>query len=201
MRTETLPIGQYEENSYILHDQKQVLFIDPGRYAQELIRHVEKDEQVQAILLTHGHADHTGAVDDLVDVYHCPVFLHPEDRPLVDPDSPRSGGVEKPVYSPIRDLTEGHHTFGVFETEILHTPGHTPGSVLIRLGQLLFTGDTLFALSIGRTDFFGGSDEDMQASLRKICQLPNDLQIYPGHGQASTIGHEKKFNPWLQALE
>ena len=200
MKIETLPIGLYGENSYILHDNDHVLFIDPGRFAQELCRHVSDRETVDAILLTHGHEDHTQAVDDLYEQYHCPVYLHEGDFGMVDPKMGKTS-FAVPLYCPLQPLAEGEVTIGAFPLTVYHTPGHSRGSVLIRYRNRLFTGDTLFAGSIGRTDLFGGNDDEMRESLIRIKELPNDLWVYPGHGDATTIGQEKKMNPYLYYLK
>lgn len=197
MNLDILPIGLYGENSYVLHDQKHVLLIDPGRYASEIRKRIGKDECVDAIALTHGHEDHTGAVDDLVDVYHCPVFLDEKDLPLVDPANAGKLGYSAPVYAeitPWKETTEA----GFFTLHIMETPGHTAGSVCIRYRNLLFTGDTLFAGDIGRTDLYSGSEAEMMQSLQKFRKMPHDLQVFPGHGPSSTIGRELSVNPYLQ---
>ena len=199
MKIDTLPIGLYGENSFILHDNGHVLFIDPGRFAQELSRHVSDDETVDAILLTHGHEDHTQAVDDLYDIYKCPVYLHEGDYEMVDPKFGKTN-FAVPLYCPLTPYNEGEMTIGAFALTIYFTPGHTKGSVLIQYRNRLFSGDTLFAGSIGRTDLWGGNDEEMMASLKRIKELPNDLWVYPGHGEATTIGQEKKTNPYLYYL-
>ncbi|MDD5851743.1 MAG: MBL fold metallo-hydrolase [Galactobacillus timonensis] len=196
MRIDTLPIGLYEENSYVVHDHGHVLFIDPGRYWKQIASRVEDDETVDAILLTHGHADHTGAVDDLADRYQCPVYLNSGDWELVDPHH-TSQGYESPVYHELQPLEEGSCTIGTFPLTVYATPGHTKGSVLIRYRNVIFTGDTLFASDVGRTDLFGGSEEELQASLLKILLLPSDLLVYPGHGPSSSMAVEKQTNPYL----
>jgi len=196
MKIETLPIGLYQENSYILHDNGHVLFIDPGRFGKELAAHVGENETVDAILLTHGHEDHTGAVDDLAEIFHCPVYMHYGDLDMVDPKLPPTS-FSSPVYTPVQELKEGKTTIGTFPLEILHTPGHSRGSVCILYRNRLFSGDTLFAGSIGRTDLEGGNDLEMVQTLKRLKELPNDLWIYPGHGDASTIGQEKQTNPYL----
>lgn len=197
MKLDVLPIGLYEENIYILHHEGHVLLVDPGRFPNEILSHIEKDEIVDGIVLTHGHSDHTGAVDDLVDVFHCPVHMNLEDAPLVDQQYARSMGAENPVYSTISPLQEGNVIIGTFPLTIYFTPGHSKGSSLIQYRHLLFTGDTLFAGDIGRTDLFGGSDEEMLDSLKRIAQLDHDLTILPGHGPHSTIAQELKTNPYL----
>lgn len=197
MRLDILPIGQFEENSYVLHDNGHVLFIDPGRYYKKIMECVGKDEVVDGIVLTHGHSDHTGAVDDLCDVYNCPVYMDYHDLPLVLPSNAGHYGYSAPVYASIHDLNEKQVKIGTFSLEIHHTPGHTDGSICIRYKNILFTGDTLFASSCGRTDLYSGSDEKMRLTLEYLKTLPHDLQIYPGHGPASTIGMEVRNNPYM----
>ncbi len=200
MKIETLPIGLYGENSYVLHDNDHVLFIDPGQFAQEIARHVGENETVDGILLTHGHEDHTGAVDDLYEIYHCPVYLHEGDFEMVDPANGKSA-YSIPLYCPLTPLTAGNMKIGTFDLEIIPTPGHSKGSVLIRYRNRIFSGDTLFAGSIGRTDLFGGDENEMTESLRLIKErFTDDLWVYPGHGDATTIGQEKKTNPFLVYL-
>lgn len=197
MKIECLPIGLYEENTYLLHEAGHVLLIDPGRYAQVIAQHVAKEETVDGIILTHGHEDHVGAADDLADQYHVKVYLNRADWQLVTSD----GNIKAcaiTLYHPLNDLPQGAIQIGIFPLTILFMPGHTAGSVFIRYRNVLFTGDTLFASDIGRTDLFSGNEEEMQQSLRKIRSLPNDLLIYPGHGPSSTIAQEKRVNPYLQ---
>ena len=131
MRLDILPIGQFEENSYVLHDNGHVLFVDPGRYYKKIMECVGKDEVVDGIVLTHGHSDHTGAVDDLCDVYNCPVFMDHHDLPLVSPSNAGHYGYSAPVYAPIHDLNEKQIKIGTFSLEIYHTPGHTDGSICL----------------------------------------------------------------------
>ena len=201
MKIETLPIGLYGENSYILHDNGHVLFIDPGRFADELAAHVGADETVDGILLTHGHEDHTGAADDLHDRYHCPVYLHAGDFDMVDPKFGKTG-FAAPLYAPLSELKEGELKAGIFDLKIMETPGHSRGSVLIQYRNRIFSGDTLFAGSIGRTDLYGGNDQEMMETLKRIRDtLSDDLLVYPGHGLSTTIGQEKKTNPFLYYMK
>ena len=198
MNLDILPIGLYGENSYVLHDQNHVLLIDPGRYPDEIRKRIRKQEKTDAIVLTHGHEDHTGAVDDLEDVYHCPVYMSEKDFPLTDPANAGKLGYSAPVYAKITPFTEITQA-GYFRLQIIETPGHTSGSVCIRYRNLLFTGDTLFAGDIGRTDLYSGSEEEMLRSLQKFRNMPHDLQVFPGHGPSSTIGRELAVNPYLQS--
>ena len=199
MKTEILPIGLYEENVVILHDAKHVLVFDPGRYAKLIAERIGPDETVDAIILTHGHDDHTGAVDDLAERYECPVYIHPGDEQMIrTKGSAMTGGTMSPVYTETEPLQEGETIIGTFRLTVYHTPGHTPGSVCIRCRNVLISGDTLFAGSIGRMDFFGGSEEDMMRTLQNLWDLEDDLQVIPGHGQTTTIGHEKQVNYYMR---
>ncbi len=197
MKLDILPIGQFEENCYILHDSGHVLFVDPGRHYKKLIEMIGKDEVVDGILLTHGHSDHTGATDDICDLYHCPVYMDFRDYPLVDPKTANLFSEGAPVYADIQDVSGDILEIGQFKLKIYHTPGHTDGSVCMQYKNILFTGDTLFQLSCGRTDLYSGSDEKMKASLDFLKTLPHDLKVYPGHGSSSTIGFEVENNPYM----
>lgn len=199
MKLDVLPIGLYGENIYVLHENKHVLIVDPGKYAKQIASCIKKDETVDGIVLTHGHEDHTGAVDDLVDMYGCNVYMDMDDFILVDPKYAGSHGFDAPVYSPIQPLTKEMH-IGTFHIFITKTPGHTKGSVVIRYRNLLFTGDTLFAGSIGRTDLFSSDEREMMHSLRLFFDMPHDLIVLPGHGERTTIKQELATNMFLQYL-
>ena len=196
MKLDILPIGQYEENVYVLHDKGHVLIIDPGRSAKTIASMIAQDETVDAVILTHGHADHTQAADDISEMYHCPVYMNREDYILVDPSFAGKHGFDGPVYSEILDL-QAVMKIGVFDLQIHYTPGHTAGSVCIQYKNLLFSGDTLFAGSIGRTDLYSGDEMQMARSLEYLKKLPHDLKVLPGHGPSSTIGTEIKRNPFM----
>ena len=196
MKLDILPIGQYEENVYVLHDKGHVLIIDPGRSAKTIASVIAPDETVDAVILTHGHADHTQAADDISEMYHCPVYMNREDYILVDPSFAGKHGFDGPVYSEILDL-QAVMKIGVFDLQIHYTPGHTAGSVCVQYKNLLFSGDTLFAGSIGRTDLYSGDEMQMAQSLEYLKKLPHDLKVLPGHGPSSTIGTEIKRNPFM----
>ncbi|MBQ3459248.1 MAG: MBL fold metallo-hydrolase [Solobacterium sp.] len=196
MKLDILPIGQYEENVYVLHDKGHVLIIDPGRSAKTIASVIAPDETVDAVILTHGHADHTQAADDISEMYHCPVYMNREDYILVDPSFAGKHGFDGPVYSEILDL-QAVMKIGVFDLQIHYTPGHTAGSVCVQYKNLLFSGDTLFAGSIGRTDLYSGDETQMAQSLEYLKKLPHDLKVLPGHGPSSTIGTEIKRNPFM----
>lgn len=200
MNIDILPIGMYGENSYVVHEKNEVLLIDPGAYPKEILKRIRPEEKVDAIVLTHGHEDHTGAVDDIVDVLHCLVYLHPDDFLLAAHDNGKDvRAFARPVYSDITPLGDTLD-IGVFHLKIYHTPGHTPGSVCIQYKDALFSGDTLFAGSVGRTDLPGGSEQEMISSLRFLRTLPGYLKVFPGHGDATTINIEDSNNPFLAMI-
>lgn len=197
MKLDVLPIGLYRENIYVLHENNHVLIVDPGKYAKEIQKCISKDEVVDGIVLTHGHEDHTGAVDDLFDIYQCPVYMDLDDYDLVDPKYAGSHGFDAPIYTEVHALKKDSKV-GTFALEVTKTPGHTKGSVVIRYRNLLFTGDTLFQGSIGRTDLYGGSEVEMKESLKKFFDMPHDLVVLPGHGPKSTIKQELDTNMYIQ---
>lgn len=189
---ETFPLGDYQTNCYLvrLAGERACLLIDPGYEADFLLKTLEeKGLTLSSIALTHGHFDHVGAVRDLAAQTGCRVYLSGDDLSL--PPILTAG---KLYYT---DLYADSFTAAGIPFTVLKTPGHTPGSVCLRTGTLLFSGDTLFAGSCGRTDLPGGSPADMQASLRLLAAIPGDLTVYPGHGGATTLGEEKKYNPYL----
>ncbi len=199
MKIEVLPIGPYEENSIILHDGGHVLIIDPGGYSGLISSRIGRDEKVDGILLTHGHDDHTGAVDDLCEKYECDVYIHPADDAMIRlKGSAMDGGSSRVVYAETSPLEDGDMVIGAFSLHVYHTPGHSPGSVCIRYRNALITGDTLFARSIGRMDLFGGNEDEMRRSLLRLWDLEDDLKVYPGHGPSTTIGHEKQVNYYFR---
>lgn len=200
MKLDTLPIGLYGENIYVLHENGHVLIIDPGKNAKEIAKCISKDEIVDGIILTHGHEDHTQATDDLVDIYSCEVYMDLADYDLVDPGYAGAHGFDAPVYTPVKPLLKDMQ-IGSFHVEVTKTPGHTKGSCVIRYRNLLFTGDTLFAGSIGRTDLYGGNETEMMQSLMKFMDMPHDLIVLPGHGPRSTIKQELTTNMYLQYVK
>ena len=187
-----LPLGMLQTNCYILSEGSRCLVIDPGGEPEKVLSLLEQEGlMLEAVLLTHGHFDHVGGVRTLAAETDCPVYLCEEDLSL--PAAMTSG----PLYH-THSYGEGDRlTLAGMEFSVLHTPGHTPGSVCLKFGEHLFTGDTLFAGSIGRTDFPGSSPAAMGRSLSRLAALEEQLHVYPGHGETTTLDEEKRYNPYL----
>lgn len=192
MKITTLPLGMLQTNCYIVENGDRCLVIDPGDEAQKVLTFLEdRSLTLEAILLTHGHFDHVGAVKALAADTDCRVFLC--DRDLALPGAMTAGPLYyTDSYGEGDELTLAGMTF-----RVLHTPGHTPGSVCLLFGDTLFSGDTLFAGSCGRTDFPGSSPADMIRSLTRLAGLEDHINLFPGHGESSAIGREKRYNPYL----
>ena len=190
----SLPLGLYQTNTYIIHDAaaKTCCVIDPGYEADTILDKVSKlGLTVEAILLTHGHFDHVGAVKDLAAETGCRVFLCPEDTQL-----PPMFTAGKLYYTDT--YTEGSALqLAGLSIHVLHTPGHTPGSVCLLTENALFSGDTLFAGACGRTDI-GGSWPAIQSSLHRLVRMEADFSVYPGHGESTTLALEKRYNPYMR---
>lgn len=197
--------GVLEENCYIVYDKKGTcVIIDPGEDSETIADHIaERDLNPEAILLTHGHFDHTGAVVDLKERYEeLPVYIHYDDRKMLS--EPDSQGVfdygENDEFEADKFIEDGDVLkFGDLELKVLHTPGHSKGSCCYLCENHLFSGDTLFRRSIGRVDFAGGSESAMYRSLRdKIVPLSDEITVHPGHGEFTTIGEEKEENIYIK---
>ena len=199
MKVKLLQTGPLGTNCYILEDEesRQAAVIDPGGDAPEILRALEGAD-LRYILLTHGHYDHTGAVAELDAAFpQAAIYAHEKDVHHADTEL-------FPLSTQVKGLNfydEGAWiTFGEerVKLQVLHTPGHSEGSVTLRCGDLLFCGDTLFAGSCGRTDFPGGNVNKMMASLRRLGELEGDLQVCPGHMQLTTLDRERRYNPYLR---
>lgn len=188
------PIGT---NCYLLKDDETGLgaIIDPGGAAQAVAETAKKMEMTPAVIfLTHGHYDHTGAVTELVQEYpDIQVYLHPLDSAKANGTSYLMPDIGRTVEYQEGDVVE----VGSLKFQVYHTPGHTPGSVTLKCGECLFTGDTLFQGSCGRTDFPGGSMDDMMTSLKRLGELEGDLQVLPGHEGYSTLEEERRSNHYM----
>lgn len=205
MKIEQLVVGPLGVNCYIVlcEDTKQAAVIDPGENAEKILREL-KGVNVVAIVNTHGHADHIGANARIKEKTQAPIFIHEADAPMLsDARLNLSAFMGEEILSPVADriLKSGDTiVIGGLRFCVLHTPGHTPGGICLleRDQSVLFSGDTLFAESVGRTDFPGGSMAQLvEAVQNKLMILPDDTKVLPGHGPATTIGHERSHNPFL----
>ncbi|MEG0750944.1 MAG: MBL fold metallo-hydrolase [Oscillospiraceae bacterium] len=189
MKLDIMQVGMLETNCYIVSDdEKNALVIDPGANARGIIEFLEENAlQCEYILLTHGHRDHTGALVRLKEATGAKVVAH-------------SGDVAKlPVAPDILVVGGDVIKCGALEFSVIETPGHTPGGICFLCGDSLFSGDTLFCDSVGRTDLDGGSFEILRHSLSTLCDLPfADLTVYPGHMQRTTLAHERACNPFIE---
>ncbi len=198
MKIERFVLGPIQTNTYLLSEGNDCLLIDPASKAEKLIG-ILGERRLLGILLTHGHFDHIKAVDGLYDHYHCPVYLHPDDEELArDKYSGSSFGLVSYITVPTLPLEERDYKIGPFCFQTVFTPGHTEGSVLFVFEEGIFTGDTLFHLSVGRTDLKGGNQSKLRSSLRYFSALNRNYTIYPGHDEISDLETELAYNPFLR---
>lgn len=206
MRIDILPAGVLQANCYVLSEDDDCIVIDPGGEGQRLVAHCEELGRTPAtILLTHGHVDHIAAACELQSLTGATIWAHPEDRNDIEHPHPyfvqMVGGVEPCQVG--GELAEGQQfTIGQTILEVIHTPGHSPGSVCFVAPGVIFTGDTLFAGSVGRTDLPGGSWAALNQSLRRLLlDVPAETVVYPGHGPQSTMAEESATNEFLLDLQ
>lgn len=200
-----LQVGALAANCYIIADEKNAnaAIIDPGGDADEIIGIITREHLiVKYIFLTHGHSDHISALKEVKNATDAKIAIHEQDAPmLLSPKDNLSIYFGDGFVQPPPDIIlKGNEKFEVGDLvlEIIHTPGHTPGGISIKVGNIVFTGDTLFAGSVGRTDFPGGSYDELINSIReKLLSLGDNISILPGHGEPSTLIIEKKINPFL----
>ena len=200
MLVETFTVGMLSTNCYLATSTKtkEAILIDPGldysAEAKPIFDQITREKlKVKFIVNTHGHDDHIKANALFQQKLNVPICIHVLDAHFVE--TAENGEHPANVLLEEGSLVE----FGDEILRVLHTPGHTPGSICLVGEKLVFTGDTLFAGSIGRTDFAGGSMTDMRLSLKKLSSLPDRLLVYPGHGEASLIREEKMSNPFLNS--
>ncbi len=195
MHIECLPLGDYQTNCYFIwaDNASTCAVIDPGYQPETVLSFARQNgKSIETILLTHGHFDHVGAVKDLAAATGCRVYLCDKDLSL--PPMITAG---KLYYTDTYDdgdlITTADLTL-----QVISTPGHTPGSVCLLCEDALFSGDTLFAGSCGRTDFPGGSTSEILRSLRRLAALPGDFRVFPGHAESTKLSRERQYNPFLK---
>jgi len=217
------PAGMLACNCYVLAQRQgsDAVIVDPGQRAFGQLRRILDQNRLTpaAVLLTHGHIDHLWSAQKVADTFGCPVYIHPEDRfMLTDPIRGFGPRIAQMAFGAMfreprqvieLDIDGATLNLGGIAVTVDHTPGHTRGSVVFRVSgttagdgdRMAFTGDTLFRQSIGRTDLPGGSGRDLLGSiLNKLLILDDDIKVLPGHGPASTIGLERRTNPFLEGL-
>lgn len=200
-----MEVGSFAANCYLVacDETREGVIIDPGAEAKNILGMVEKEKiSVKHIINTHGHVDHVGANEEVRLALDAPILIHEADGEMCKkPHASLAAFVGKvKLAEPDLLLKDGDRIkAGTLEFEVIETPGHTKGSVSLLVNGVLFTGDTLFAGSIGRTDLPGGSfDEIIRSIKEKLLVFPDETVVYPGHGPESTIGDEKKYNPFLR---
>ncbi len=206
MKIVKLEVGNLGTNCFIVYDETSRLaaVVDPGGSADEILRFIARESlQVEKILLTHGHADHIMAVDKVKAATGAKLYVHEADAPMLASASLNLSGFMGQgftVSEPDFFLRDGETvSVGSIVFQVLHTPGHTPGGVCFVAEEIAICGDTLFAESIGRTDFPGGSYKQLIESIKtKLLCLPDQYKVLPGHGPDTTIGWERERNPFIQ---
>ena len=199
MKVKLMQVGPIGTNCYLLEDEEtgKAAVIDPGEEADRILAQIKADQvKVEYILLTHGHYDHTTAVPALhAALPDAKIYIHAA-------DANGAGSRLFPLSAAVKQLhfyDEGDTlTLGSLTIHVMYTPGHSKGSVTLLVGDVLFTGDTLFAGSCGRTDLAGGSYEEIMSSLARLGKLEGDYHVCPGHDVTSTLERERQFNPFLR---
>jgi glyoxylase-like metal-dependent hydrolase (beta-lactamase superfamily II) len=204
MKIEKIVEPYFGENMYILIDEetKKCAVVDPGGASDKILNYIKANSlELEYIVLTHGHGDHIGAVNNIKSKTNAKVIAHNDEQELLNDNrknlsySMHCGPQEldADIYVHDKDKLE----LGNLKLSFIHTPGHTKGCMCIRVNDDMFTGDTLFAGSIGRTDLYGGDYKQIEKSLRKLAKYEDKVKIHPGHGPSSTLGIEKMSNPYM----
>ncbi|MFH1096608.1 MAG: MBL fold metallo-hydrolase [Candidatus Desantisbacteria bacterium] len=207
MQVYTLIVGDLRANCYIIshEDSRECIIIDPGENGERILQFLEEKGLIPIYIInTHGHSDHIGANLFISEQTGAKILIHQNDAKMLhDPISNLSSFLGDPAVSKQADyiLEDGEilEISGI-TIEVIHTPGHTKGGICLKIDNHLFTGDTLFAGGVGRTDFPNGSHKALMESINKrLMALNDEMIIYPGHGESSTIGMERRNNPFLSA--
>ena len=209
LQVHSLITGPFQENSYILSEMlsKDCILIDPGDEAEKICYFIDSNEfNPIAIINTHAHLDHIGAVQEIKNIYNIPFYLHYLEKPILEsyPMSCRLFGITvKPIPTVDNWIQEGGElNIGTFKFSIIETPGHTPGGCCLLIEKLLFVGDTLFHGSVGRTDLPGGDWDMLEESLLYLMEnVKSDVTVYSGHGIETNLRIEKEKNPFLISLK
>lgn len=206
MKILRIPAGVYAANCYLIYSEstKDGIIVDPGGDAESITNYIERESlNIKDIILTHGHGDHIGGVNELKESLGAKVMIHQEDAELLsDGNKNLSATMAMGPVEIVPDKLLNHGDiieFGNLKAEVIHTPGHTKGGICLKVGDNIITGDTLFAGSIGRTDLLGGDYDTIIESIKeRIMIYPEDIEVFPGHGGSSTIGRERASNPFLK---
>ena len=204
-RIVAITVGPFAMNCYLLADQDsgQAILIDPGAESERLIRKIEAEHRrLLYIVNTHGHIDHAAEAGIVQKHFKVPFYIHRDEAPVLESLNRQGAlfGIEVTEKPEVTSYLQDGDTLrlGSITGSVLHTPGHTPGGLALLFGRHVFAGDTLFRDSIGRTDLPGGNYEQLLRSINtKLLTLSDDTRVYPGHGPATTIGRERKHNPFL----
>lgn len=209
LRVEKVVVGPLSSNSYLVYDPdtNEGIIIDAGGDGDKIVALVDKAcVKVNYLCCTHAHFDHILAADHVKDALGCKFLIHKDDAWLLEVAAESAKKYVEDIVPRIAEpdgyLYDGY-TFKVGQhlLRVLHTPGHTPGSISVVGDRFVFTGDTLFAGTVGRTDFLGGNAEQLADSLsKKLMSLPDDYVVYPGHGRSTTIGTERRNNPFIKLV-
>ena len=204
---EMIPVGSLQANSYIIGDEEtgQAVVVDPGDEGDRILEVVKANNlKVNEIICTHAHFDHVGAVGDLKKKTGAKIIMHKEDLEtysLAKDQGAFWGFQVEDLPQPDGFVEEGDDIkVGSLSFKVIHTPGHSRGGICLYGEGIVFTGDTIFKGSIGRTDFPGGSIEELKSSFRRIIALPDDTRVLSGHGPETTIGFEKKTNFFMSEI-
>jgi hydroxyacylglutathione hydrolase len=199
MEIKRLINNSYAANTYILSDNGKAVIIDPAGKVSTIRKYL-LDQPLIAILLTHGHLDHVEAVDGLYDIYKCPVYVARDDGEILKDPSfiGKYDEFKVKVKAPLTYLDSPIIKVGDFEFAVYETPGHSDGSVCYKIGEHLFTGDTLFANSVGRTDLYSGSNVKLKQSLKLFKEFDKDTIVYPGHYEKTNLEYILKYNPFFE---